>query len=144
MTEVIAQQIAKLLNERNQLTRNYTAADVLSAADNYEYEVRDDKVVACVERKRLQWYQWEIRHLSVPEDWEGKGQASIVYQRAEHAAIKGGANVLQCTIREANKESVCFFEKRGFLKVGRFFNAANGNVVGIWQKVVSAVPSESV
>src|SRR5579871_4742556 len=98
MNEKQAHEIAALLNERNQLVRMYDAQRVLAEATNYEWEEREDKVVACVERKRVQWYQWEICHLSVMKDWEGKGIASIVYARAEEAARSGGACILQCTI----------------------------------------------
>ena len=136
MTLNEANEIASLLNERNELVRAYTGEAVLADADNYEFEVRSEGVVACVERKKVQWYQWEIRHLSVRKELEGKGVASVLYQRAETAARSGGARILQCTIREGNTRSVCFFEKRGFLKVGRFFNPATKNTVGVWQKVL--------
>ncbi len=63
MTKAQAEEIANLINERNQLVRRYKAKDILQHAGNYEYEIRDGKVVACVERKKVQWYQWEVtRH----------------------------------------------------------------------------------
>src|SRR5947209_5092477 len=102
MTEIEAQQIATLLNDRNQLAGRRSAKHILAAATNYEFELRDGSVVACVERKSVQWYQWEICHLSVKSEWEGKGIASIVYARAEESARSGGARILQCTIREGN------------------------------------------
>lgn len=141
MTEAQAQEIAVLLNKRNQLARSYTGRGVFAKAGNYEYEVRHGKVEACVERKKVQWYQWEICHLSVAIEWEGKGLASIVYQRAEEAARSGGACILQCTIREGNERSERFFGKRGFIKVGRFFYALTDNTVGVWQKVLPVIPS---
>ena len=137
MTEIQAQEIAALLNERNELARKYTARDVLMHADNYEYEVREGKVIGCVERKEVQWYQWEVCHLSVAEDWEGKGIASAVYERAERTALAEGACLLQCTIREGNQRSARFFERRGFVKVGRFVYPATGNTVCVWQKILS-------
>jgi ribosomal protein S18 acetylase RimI-like enzyme len=140
MTEAEAKQIAELLNERNQLARQYIVDDILKNADNYEYELRGGKVVACVERKKVQWYQWEIRHLSVLKEYEGKGVASLVYQRTEKAARTNGAAVLQCTIREENTRSEAFFKRQNFVKVGRFLYGVTGNAVGLWQKVVSKVP----
>ncbi len=136
MTKPRAQEIAKLINERNQLARRYKADDILRYASNYEYELRDGKVVACVERKKVQWYQWEICHLSVPEEWEGRGVAFAVYSRAEEAARAGGACVLQCTIRQGNEKSERFFRRQGFAKVGSFLYDATGNTVGIWQKLI--------
>jgi len=78
MTRAEADEIAQLLNDRNRLVRRYTGQQVLGDADNYEYENRDGHVVACVERKRVQWYQWEIRHLSVRKESEGRGVAFTV------------------------------------------------------------------
>jgi GNAT superfamily N-acetyltransferase len=136
MTETHAKSIATLLNTRNELARTYTAEEVMREASNYEYEVRGGEIVACVERKKVQWYQWEICHLSVPPDWEGKGVAFAVYERAEAAARAGGGCVLQCTIREGNENSERFFRRQGFLKVGAFLYRATGNTVGVWQKVL--------
>jgi ribosomal protein S18 acetylase RimI-like enzyme len=140
MTEAEAKQIAELLNERNQLARRYTVGDIQKNADTYEYELRHGKVVGCVERQQVQWYQWEIRHLSVLQEYEGKGVASLVYERAEKAARTKGAAVLQCTIREENIRSETFFQRHDFVKIGRFLYEVTGNAVGVWQKVISKVP----
>jgi RimJ/RimL family protein N-acetyltransferase len=140
MTDAQAGEIASLINDRNKLARNYEAHDILRNACNFEYELREGKVVACVERKKVQWYQWEVCHLSVDKKWEGKGLAFIVYRRAEAAAQTGGARVLQCTIREGNSRSEHFVDRQGYLKVGRFFNAQTENAVGVWQK--SLVPPQ--
>ena len=136
MTIREAKQIAKLLNERNQLARQYTGDAVLADAANYEYELHEDQIVGCVERKRVQWYQWEIRHLSVHLDVEGKGVGFAVYRRAEAAAVNGGACILQCTIRHGNQESERFFRRQGFSEVSAFHYAQTGNIVGVWQKVL--------
>ena len=85
----------------------------------------------------LQWYQWEILHLSVLEDHEGKGLAKQVYGRAEQRAIDKGVKLLQCTIREGNERSEGFVTRRGFVKVSRFKNDRTGNTVGVWQKVLA-------
>jgi hypothetical protein len=53
MTRSEAEQIAALLNERNQLVHQYTGQEVLDTADTYQYEIRDGRVIACVERKRV-------------------------------------------------------------------------------------------
>jgi GNAT superfamily N-acetyltransferase len=138
MTEDEATQIAALLNERNQLVRHHTAQTVLRNAANYEYERAGAIVVGCVERDNVQWYQWEIRHLSVREDHEGKGIAFAVYKRAESAAIAGGACVLQCTIRRGNEDSERFFHRQGFTEVNSFYYEATGRTVGVWQKILRA------
>jgi N-acetylglutamate synthase-like GNAT family acetyltransferase len=137
MTHEEAEQIAALLNNRNQLVRSYAAADVLAEKDHYVYELREGKVVACVEHKQVQWYQLEVRHLSVAPAWERQGLGSMVYQRAEEFGRSKGACLVQCTIREGNVESEGFFLKHGFTKVGRFSYAPTTNTVGVWQKVLT-------
>jgi N-acetylglutamate synthase-like GNAT family acetyltransferase len=144
MTADEARQIAELINRRNELMRRYRPADVQESAANYEFESRDGAVVACVERKRVQWYQWEICHLSVAEDCERKGLASMVYARAEAAARLAGVSLLQCTIREGNGASESFFSRQGFHRVGTFLNTRSGNTVGVWQKVLSGPTSGSL
>jgi ribosomal protein S18 acetylase RimI-like enzyme len=142
MTDTESEQIAALLNDRNQLARNYLAADVLAEKGNYIYELREEKVVACIERRVVQWYQLEVSHLSVHVAWERKGLGSIVYQSAEEFGRLSGICLVQCTIREGNEASEGFFVKHGFAKVGRFFYVPTGNTVGVWQKVLTA-PRES-
>ncbi len=142
MTRSEAEQIAGLINRRNQLPEPYTANAILSKSGRYEYELNDGTVIACVERKRVQWYQWEIRHLSVHEDWEGQGGAYAVYGRAELAAHSGGASLLQCTIRDGNQGSERFFRRQGFRRVSGFFNPTTRNTVGVWQKVFRASANE--
>ena len=137
MTPRYAKGIATLLNARNHLARNYTEADILQDARQYEYEVRDGNVVACVERKEVQWYQWEVRHLSVASSHEGAGLAFALYQRAERFAIGEGACILQCTIRTGNTRSEAFFTRQGYRNVGVFLYPPTSHTVGVWQKVVS-------
>lgn len=142
MTDTEAEQIAALLNDRNQLARNYAGADVVAEKGNYIYELRKGEVVACIERRVVQWYQLEVRHLSVAIAWERKGLGSIVYQRTEEFGRSKGVCLVQCTIREGNEASERFFRNHGFAKVGRFFYAPTANNVGVWQKVLAA-PRES-
>ncbi len=131
-----AGQIAALLNERNQLAGMYTDKSILSCAETYDYEIVDGEVASCVQRKELQWYQWEILHLSTSEKHEGKGLAYKVYKRTEDRAIANGVQLLQCTIREGNRNSEEFFTRQGFTKVNRFRNNRTSHVVGVWQKVL--------
>ena len=116
MNDQEAAQIADLLNQRNQLAQDIVVAGVLAEQNGYVYEVRQGTVVACVEHRNVQWYQWEILHLSVAPDWERRGLCSIVYQRAEQAARSRNICLLQCTIRDGNKQSEGFFTKQGFSK----------------------------
>lgn len=132
----IADQIAQLLNRRNQLTRQYTAEMVLQQAGNYLFEILGTEVVACVEVKRVQWYQTELCHLTVAEAYEGKGYGRALIRRAIETADQQGARLVQCTIREGNTDSERAFLAAGFTKASMFFNARSGNNVCVYQRPI--------
>jgi ribosomal protein S18 acetylase RimI-like enzyme len=137
MTPQQAKQVAKLLNSRNQLAVKYTAAKVLEHADSYLFEICKNVIVACVEVKNVQWYQWEICHLSVSEKHERKGLGKSLIRRAEEKARNGDARITQCTIRVGNESSEHTFRRSGYREVSCFFNTATNNYVAVWQKVLS-------
>ena len=137
MTPKQAEQVAQLLNSRNQLQVDYTAEKVSQHADNYLFELRDESVVACVEVKRVQWYQWEICHLSVSEKHARRGLGKLLIHRAEEKAKHGAARIVQCTIRVGNEESEQAVRRSGYRESCCFFNAATDNEVAVWQKVLS-------
>lgn len=137
MTPQQAEQIAQLLNARNQLQVEYTAEKVRQHAANYLFELSDGAIVACVEVKKVQWYQWEICHLSVRESHERQGLGKHLIRRAEDGAKSGRARILQCTIRVGNEASEQAFQRCGYREACRFFNTATRNYVAVWQKVLS-------
>ncbi len=132
-----AAQIADLINTRNQLVKKYTSKGILESAQNYLYKTEDGVVVACIEAKRVQWYQWEVCHLSVHSQCEGKGFGSSMIHEAEQHAIEKGARIIQCTIRVGNVESERVFSRNGYQRTVAFYYPPSGNMVAVWQKVVS-------
>ncbi len=140
LTNEQANQIAALLNKRNKLIGNYDGKGVLDDANNYlcRYSESGD-VVACVEVKRVQWYQTEIRHLTVAQNEEGNGHAKALLCEAERLARARNAPLLQCTIRIDNTKSRSLFEGFGFLRTGAFFNERSKNNVDVFQKVLATV-----
>lgn len=133
-----ADAIAVLLNARNQLTVEYTRERVLKEAENYIYRLSEaGDLIACVEVKKVQWYQAEVLHLTVAEAYERKGHAKALLCEAERAARANGARILQCTIRTDNAASRQLFEGFGFSRVSTFLNQGSGNDVGVFQKVLA-------
>jgi N-acetylglutamate synthase-like GNAT family acetyltransferase len=138
LTESQAQQIAALLNARNQLVVHYTAEKVQEHADDYLFQLSDaGDVVACVEVKRVQWYQAEILHLCVAKPEARKGRAKQLLASAEELARERGARILQCTIRAGNPESEGLFLSVGFYRVSTFHHDQSGNNVSVLQKVLA-------
>ena len=131
-------QIAHLLNSHNRLVIRYNADRVLKSAETYLYELSaGGEVMACVELKDVQWYQFEIDHLTVAPDSQRKGFARQLLKRAEEQATNAGGRVMQCTIREDNEPSQQLFRTNGFSRVSTFHNPKSGNNVGVWQKIIS-------
>jgi ribosomal protein S18 acetylase RimI-like enzyme len=85
----------------------------------------------------VQWYQAEVKHLTVARGHEGRGHAKALIREVENAASAAGRRILQCTIREGNAESRDLFVDLGFEPVSRFFYPATGNNVEVFQKVLS-------
>jgi ribosomal protein S18 acetylase RimI-like enzyme len=139
MTPRQAEEIAQLLNARNQLQVAYTSTKIQQHAEDYLFELDNGGVVACVEVKKVQWYQWEICHLSVSKDHERQGLGKRLIRRAEDKAKSGKARIVQCTIRVGNDASEQTFRRYGYREACCFFNAATSNYVAVWQKVLSTL-----
>jgi len=136
MTDTVARQIADLLNSQNELTVDYTAAKVLEH-DRYIVRLDDSgNVIGAVEVKKVKWYQCEIDHLSVHPDAKRRGLGTSLLGEAEARARQLGARVAQCTIRVGNAPSEGLFKKAGYISTVTFVNAANGNRVTVYQKVL--------
>lgn len=138
-----AEQIAVLLNAQNQLTVPYTADRVLEHRDNYLIRLDDvGQVVACAELKRVQWYQFELLHVTVAQKNQRQGHARALIDEAEKQAIQRGARILQSTIRADNTASEQLFKSLGFESVSRFYNVKSKNIINVWQRVLSPAPSK--
>lgn len=139
MTSSQAKQIAELLNKRNQLVIEYSAEDIIDDKESYVYLEKGSSIVACAECKKVQWYQWEISHVSVSKEEEGTGWGNKILKLAESKAIKGNARILQCTIRTNNESSIRLFTRKGYFKIDSFFYDKSGNWVHVFQKSVSVI-----
>lgn len=128
-----AAEIAVLLNTQNELTRQYDAARVLGEQEQYRFLREDNRLVACLQLRSVQWYQWEVLHLSVRQDCARRGLGTQLLQEAKAEATQAGIKLLQCTIRAGNGDSERLFERAGFRKVNAFHNARSDNEVGVWQ-----------
>jgi len=140
MTKAQAQQIAELLNTRNELQTAYTGAKVFRDADDYVFEEADGAVAACVQVKKVQWYQSEICHLSVGLKCEGQGRGKRLIQLAEEKALKEGARIVQCTIRIGNVRGEAAFRRSGYRVACNFYNSETDRYVNVWQKALIGRP----
>ncbi len=138
MDTKLAGEIAALINSQNQLTTHLTAESVLQEQDNYLYILEEKSLVGVVEVKKVQWYQCEIRHLSVKNKRKGCG-TKLLEMAEQYAKKQYFACIVQCTIKEGNKESEGLFLRYRYIKCIGFHNAASGNNVYVYQKSISAI-----
>lgn len=137
LSDAQADAVAELLNGRNQLTVQYTRKRVLEESGDYILRLSNSgDVVACVQIKKVQWYQAEVLHLTVAETCQRAGHAKALLCEAELIARDNGARILQCTIRKDNAASRRLFESFGFQHVSTFLNEGSGNNIEVFQKVL--------
>ncbi len=130
--------IAQLLNTRNKLTTPYTRGTVLKESTDYILRLSEAGYpIACVQVKKVQWYQAEVLHLTVAEAHERMGHAKALLCEVERVARSKGARILQCTIRTDNAASRKLFENFGFDYTNTFLNQRSGNNVCVFQKVLA-------
>ncbi|MCB0752781.1 MAG: GNAT family N-acetyltransferase [Ignavibacteriae bacterium] len=137
MTISIASQIADLLNRSNNLVVKYNSRQILNSKEDYIFNLVDDEVIACAKCKKVQWYQWEISHVSVKESELKKGYGKNIIRECELRAVRGSAKIIQCTIRNDNFASIQLFKSMGYEQVNIFFYEKSGNYVYVYQKCVS-------
>jgi len=140
MTIEQATQIADLLNSRNQLSVEYSGHNIIQGKDQISFIENDGLIIACGEFKKVQWYQWEICHVSVLEKFEGNGFGSTIVKRVESKIKDGGGRIAQCTIRNGNHGSELLFLAKGYLKTISFYNSSTGNGVNVYQKNITEFP----
>lgn len=140
LSDIQADQIAMLLNSRNQLTVRYDRDRVKREEDSYFFcQADEDEIIAVVQLKKVQWYQFEVLHLTVAADHSGMGLAKSLLFDVEKKARFESARLLQCTIREGNVESEGLFKGFGFVCVSIFNNERSRNNVGVYQKVLAPI-----
>jgi N-acetylglutamate synthase-like GNAT family acetyltransferase len=134
MSNGVAQQVAGLINEQNQLAPRYTAKSILDNQEQYLVRLKGDTVLGAAQLKRVQWYQCEICHVSVGPKRIGTG--TWLVNAAEAKARELGAGIMQCTIRVGNQESDGLFRKLGYIRTVVFPHERTGNDVAVYQKVL--------
>ncbi|MCL9805704.1 GNAT family N-acetyltransferase [Flavobacterium amniphilum] len=138
MTKELANQIVELINRRNGLSVKYNFEKIFENKDNYVFILDTENLVACAESKKVQWYQWEICHISVDEKYEGKGYGSKILKLAEAKAKNENARILQSTIRSNNESSIRLFEHNSYKKVNEFHNPKTQNQIYVYQKSLNS------
>lgn len=132
-----SKQIAELINRRNKLTSKVKHSEIMLTG-NYQFIERDDKVVAAIGAKRANWYQLDVFHLVVHEDFEGQGLATELVNLAIEVGKSKGLLIAQCTIVCTNTASIKVFSKSGFDHTLTVTNPKTGNQLLIMRKLINS------
>jgi len=129
----LAAQVAALVNARNRLLAPHTVDGILAARAGYSLAVlpaaegTDDAdrrargtVAGCVEVVKASWYQHEVRHMSLLQEWEGRGLGRALMARGRARAVQGGARLLQSTVRADNARSRRLAGACGYTSLSEF------------------------
>ena len=137
MTESQANQIASLLNAQNQLTTKYDSARIIKDQANFVIHADNNgDVLGAAEVTRVQWYQAELKHLTVDPRHQRKGIGRQLLRDGEKRALSMGARICQCTVREDNTPSIKLFLSSGYQRTVVFLNTETGKRVMVLQKVI--------
>jgi ribosomal protein S18 acetylase RimI-like enzyme len=132
----IFKQVVSLVNEQNKLASYVTLETLLNKGHCIVSLSDSGQLAGCVRVQRVQWYQWELFHLSVPPIYRRQGQATALLLKAEAHAKQEGASIVQCTVRMGNIESEVLFSKMGYAAGVVFANRETGRAVRVYQKSV--------
>lgn len=133
--ELIAHQIASLLNMYNALTTIHTSSTILNSSINYivEHSVVRNKleVVGCVGISPTGLDTTLIKHLCVKQETRNKGIAMKLVRTAINSIT---TNYVHMSIRSNNYPSLSLAEKLGFLVISQ--QAKQGyNIVNVGRAV---------
>jgi len=114
----IATQIAEMINSYNKLYKVYSTNDILTGTIDYFVEIVGDKVVGCIGLERRTLRVYTIRHLSVLQNYRGKGLG----KKLIGVALENCNTDVEMMIREGNLASIRAALSMNFNAVSVFTN----------------------
>lgn len=137
MKESTAKRIALLLNERNNLPNKLESWDINH--NDYFYiavnqGLETEKVLACARAKCMSFFCYELKHVVVNEDYEGKGLGKLVINLVETYVKQKRIPILLATTRAENCKMNNLFKKLGYSKTKEFVNQGTKHPLILWKK----------
>ena len=144
MDRNIAEQIAILINEQNELIKPYTTELIQKHSEEYQYKLdRHGDLVCCLRLKRVQWYQGELCHASSRQKERQNTAMYRILERTIQVALEKDIRLLQATVRASNIVPQKFLKSFGFEHTATFYYPVSGNDITVWQKNLSIAPNVS-
>lgn len=140
MNNSTAKQIADLLNRRNNLPNKIRDYDIFRGGYFYvdiEVEGGKRKVVSCVRAKRISFFAYELKHLSVSEDYQSKGLGSLMINMVESYVQTKKIPLIVATTNILNDPVNHLFGKLKYQRTKEFVNSNTNNKCYLWQKFVN-------
>lgn len=134
-------EIATLVNRNNNL-QGYVDSGLYEWLD-YVYVLDAwDTVIAAARVQVTNWYNAEITHVVVRQDWRGKGISAALMTLAERRAVAMDRPVVSATTRQSNFAAQVLFFAQGYNKVCTFRSPMTGYKLVLWQKAVKGNDNE--
>lgn len=139
MNSDTAKQIVDLVNIRNDLPEDITPEDVYNGSYFFlEQDLDEDKkeLISCVRAKRMSFFAYELKHLSVNPSHERKGYGEMMVKIVEEYAASKRVPLVMATSKASNAPVNRLFLRLGYSMVSDFVNSKTGHSCHIWQKVL--------
>jgi len=109
----IAGQIAELINNLSDLSKQRTADDILKGKTHYVVETHGKFVIGAVGIHKVSYELSELKHLVVHPDWRGRSLGHFISKRALSVC---GTPSIYATVRTSNLASLKSLTRSGFVK----------------------------
>lgn len=138
MNPKISQQIAELLNRRNNLPIKLSRYDIERGGYFYlTYKEGDEeKLISCVQARKMSFFVYELKHLAVSEDFCGQGLGKKMVEIVEKNALYNKVPLIMGTTQKSNLAINSIFSKFGYDIVNEFKNTKTQHTCLIWQKKI--------
>jgi len=113
----IANQIASLINNYNDLHTKRTAYNILNSKTKYVVETHGKFVIGVAGIEKFSYQMSELKHMVVHPDWRGKNIGVFLARRSLEIC---DTPVVYATVRTSNAPSMRTMDKLGFHRVEDF------------------------
>lgn len=134
-----ARQIVDLVNARNNLPEQINTDDVYNGQYFFlERDIEENKheLVCCVRAKRMSFFAYELKHLSVSPNFERQGYGEMMVKMVEEYAISKRVPMVMATSKVTNEPVNRLFTRLGYTAISDFVNSKTQHKCHIWQKVL--------
>lgn len=139
MNILVAQQISELVFQYNGLPEK-PAADDIASRTYFWLGVQSfggcEELWGCVGVRKMSWFAYELKHLTVKPEFRGRGYAQLLVNQALSYVAGREKGLVYATIKVDNQPSQQLFGKLGFEREVEFENFQTKQRLNVWRKTL--------